>query len=302
MISSFALYQALANGIVTGCVYALIALSLVIIFKSTDVINFAGGEVVMVGGYLGMAALVYFELNYVLVFLFGAVGMFIIGALFDRIVLHKVLGRATPGQSILVAMVIATVGLGFAMKGTVRLFHYTEEVRRLTPAFRGPPIELGPVFLQRQDIAIVVIALVLMLALFLFFQFTFIGKALRATSQNPKAAMLVGVPVQVMRLLIWGIACALAGVGGILIGGKLPMSVDMGGSVIILSFAAAVIGGFTNLPGAVFGGIMLGIIQNLVGVTISSQAITVAPFVVIMLVLTFRPQGLFGGQVRIKKV
>ena len=302
MISSFALYQALANGIVTGCVYALIALSLVIIFKSTDVINFAGGEVVMVGGYLGMAALVYFELNYFLVFLFGAVGMFIIGALFDRIVLHKVLGRATPGQSILVAMVIATVGLGFAMKGTVRLFHYTEEVRRLTPAFRGPPIELGPVFLQRQDVAIVVIALVLMLALFLFFQFTFIGKALRATSQNPKAAMLIGIPVQVMRLLIWGIACALAGVGGILIGGKLPMSVDMGGNVIILSFAAAVIGGFTNLPGAVFGGIMLGIIQNLVGVTISSQAITVAPFIVIMLVLTLRPQGLFGGQVRIKKV
>ncbi len=301
-MSAFALYQGLANGIVTGCVYALIALSLVIIFKSTEVINFAGGEVVMAGGYLGMLALVYFELNYVLVFLFGAIGMFIVGAAFDRIVLHKVLGRATPGQSILVSLVIATVGLSFALKGVARLFHYTEEVRRMQPAFRGPPIDLGPIFLQRQDIAIVVITVVLMVVLYLFFQFTFIGKALRATSQNPRAAALVGVPVQLMRLLIWGIACALAAVGGILIGAKLPMSVDMGSNVIILSFAAAVLGGFTNLPGAVFGGILLGIIQNLVGVMISSQAIAVAPFVVIMLVLIFRPQGLFGGKVALKKV
>jgi branched-chain amino acid transport system permease protein len=301
-VSAFAFYQGLVNGIVTGSVYALIALSLVIIYKSTDTINFAGGEVVMAGGYLGMLALVFFQLNYVFVFAFGAIGMFVIGALFDRIVLHRVLGRATPGKEIFVAMVIATVGLSFAIKGIVRLFPYTDEVRRLDPAFPGRPIDLGPVLLQRQDLAIVVIALGAMIALFLFFQFTFVGKALRATSQNPRAAALIGIPVQSMRMLVWGIACALAAIAGILIGGKLPMSVDMGSNVILLAFAAAVIGGFTNLPGAIVGGILLGIIQNLVGIAISSEAITVAPFVVIMLVLIFRPQGLFGGRAAVKKV
>jgi branched-chain amino acid transport system permease protein len=103
-------------------------------------------------------------------------------------------------------------------------------------------------------------------------------------------------------MLVWGISCALAAVAGILIGGKLPMSVDMGSNVVILAFAAAVIGGFTNLPGAVVGGILLGIVQNLVGIAISSEAISVAPFLVIMLVLILRPQGLFGGRVAVRKV
>jgi branched-chain amino acid transport system permease protein len=155
---------------------------------------------------------------------------------------------------------------------------------------------------QRQDLAIVGIAVLAMLALFLFFQFTFIGKGLRATSENPRAAALIGIPVRRMRMLVWGIACALAAVAGILIGGTLPMSVDEGANIVILAFAAAVIGGFSNLPGAVVGGILLGIAQNLVGIAISSEIISVTPFVVIMLVLILRPQGLFGGRVAVRKV
>ena len=118
--------QSLASGVVTGCVYALIALSLVIVYKSTDVINFAGGEIVMLGGYLGMFALLFLGLPYWLVFVFGAVVIFAVGALFDRVVLTRVLGRAVPGQSILVAMVIATVGLSYVLKGIVRVVPYTE--------------------------------------------------------------------------------------------------------------------------------------------------------------------------------
>ncbi len=134
--------QAVASGVVTGCVYALIALSLVIVYKSTDVINFAGGEVVMIGGYLGMLALLYLELPYPLIFVFGALATFVLGASFDRVVLHTVLGRAQPGQSILVALVIATVGLSYVLKGGVRVIPYTEEVRRLPPLFTGKPIFL----------------------------------------------------------------------------------------------------------------------------------------------------------------
>ncbi len=301
-MSAFAFYQALANGIITGCIYALVALSVVLIFKSTDAINFGGGEVVMFGAYSGMLGLVFFSLPYWLVFPFSIVVMFIVGALFERGVLKKVLGRAEPGQSILVAVVIATVGLAYALRGIVRLFRYTDDVRRLPAAFPGPPVELGPVFLQRQDIAIIVITVIAVTAMFLFFQYTFTGKALRGTSQNQRAAALVGIPVGFMRLLVWGIAFGLTGLAGVLVGGKLPMTPDMGGAIILLAFAAATIGGFTNLPGCIIGGIALGIIQNFFGLLFGSSTISVAPFVVIMVVLIVRPQGLFGGKSTMKKV
>ena len=293
--------QSLASGVVTGCVYALIALSLVIVYKSTDVINFAGGEIVMVGGYIGMFALLYVGVPYISIFVLSAVATFALGAAFDRVVLHKVLGRAVPGQSILVAMVIATVGLSYVLKGIVRVVPYTEEVRRLPPFFSGEPIFIGPVVLQRQDIAIVVVAVLVMLAIWAFFSLTLTGKALRATSQNPRAAALVGIPVRRMRMTVWGIASALAAIAGILLAPKLLMTPDMG-VIVILAFAAAIIGGFASLPGCVIGGILLGVIQNFVGLYVGSNAISVAPFAVIMLILAFRPQGLLGGRVVAKKV
>ena len=293
--------QSVASGIVTGCVYALIALSVVIIYKSTDVINFAGGEVVMVGAYLGLAGLVYLKLPYTLVFVFAAVVTFVIGALFDRVVLTKVLGRSIPGQSILVAMVIATVGLSYVLKGVVRVFPYTEELRRLPPFLTGEPVFMGAVVLQRQDFAIVTVSTLLMLALWAFFSLTLTGKALRATSQNPRAAALIGIPVRSMRMAVWGIASGLSAVAGILLCSKLALTPDMG-VIVILAFAAAAIGGFTSLPGCIVGGMILGVIQNLVGLFVSSRAISVAPFLVIMLILVFRPQGLFGGPVVAKKV
>jgi branched-chain amino acid transport system permease protein len=293
--------QAVASGIVTGCVYALIALSLVIVYKSTDVINFAGGEIVMIGGYAGMFALLYLGLPYILIFVVAALATFALGALFDRVVLHKVLGRAVPGQSILVAMVIATVGLSYVLKGSVRVVPYTEEVRRLPPFFTGEPIFIGSIVLQRQDVAIVAVAVLVMAAIWAFFSLTLTGKALRATSQNPRAAALVGIPVRRMRMTVWGIASALAAIAGVLLAPKLLMTPDMG-VIVILAFAAAIIGGFASLPGCVLGGILLGVIQNLVGLYVGSNAISVAPFVVIMLILALRPQGLLGGRVVAKKV
>jgi branched-chain amino acid transport system permease protein len=295
------LLQGIAGGIVSGCVYALIALSLVIVYKSSDVINFAGGEMVMVGGYLGMFALLWLELPYLLIFPFGALMIFIVGALFDRVVLTKVVGRSAHGHSVLVAMIIATVGLSYVLKGVVRVIPYTEEVRRLPPISSGTPIFIGPVVLQHQDIAIVAAAIAIMVALWAFFSFTMAGKALRATSQNPRAAALVGIPVRAMSMTAWGLAAALAGVSGILLAPKLLITPDMGG-IVILALAAAIIGGFVSLPGCVAGGILLGVVQNLIGLYVSSRAISLAPFLVIMVVLLLRPQGLFAGRAVAKKV
>jgi branched-chain amino acid transport system permease protein len=296
------LLQAAASGIVTGCVYALVALSLVIVYKSTDVVNFAGGELLMLGGYLGLLALIYFELSYPLMIVAVVVAMYLVGALFERVTLATVRGRryARNPEADLVPMVVATIGLGYLLKGAVRVVPYTEEVRRLPPLVTGPPIFIGDVVLQRQDLAIVAATVVVMAALIAFFGFTATGKALRATSQNPRAAALIGIPVRAMRMIAWGLAAGLAGIAGILLSPKLLMTPDMG-SVVMLAFAAAIIGGFSSLAGCVIGGIVLGVVQNLVGVMFSPQAMSVTPFVVIMLVLVLRPQGLFG-ELAFKKV
>ena len=284
-----------------GLIYALLALSVVAIYKSTDVVNFAGGEVVMLGGYFALLALTYFKWSYGVAFVFAAAITFVIGWCFDRAILDKVLGRAMPGQSIMVSMVIATVGLSFLIKGLVRVVPYTEEVRRLQPLFVGEPVFIGPAVLQQQDIAISVISIIIILVVGAFFRFTLAGKALLAIAENPRAAVLVGIPVKLMRSLVWGLSSLIAALAGVLLAPKLLLTPDMGG-IVIMAFAAAILGGFTNLPGCIIGGIILGITQNLVGLFISSKAIAVAPFIAIMLVLVVKPEGLFGGQQVSKKV
>ena len=299
---SLLLLQAAASGVVTGCVYALVALSLVIVYKSTDVVNFAGGELLMLGGYLGLLALVFFELSYPVMIIAVIVAMYAVGALFERITLATVRGRrySENAEADLVPMVVATIGLGYLLKGAVRVVPYTEEVRRLPPLLSGPPIFLGDIVLQQQDLAIIGATVVIMLALTAFFGWTRIGKALRATSQNPRAAALIGIPVKSMRMIAWGLAAGLAGIGGILLSPKLLMTPDMG-NVVMLAFAAAIIGGFNSLVGCVVGGVMLGVLQNFIGILFSPQAMSVTPFFVIMLILVLRPQGLFG-ELAFKKV
>jgi branched-chain amino acid transport system permease protein len=294
--------QAAASGIVTGCVYALVALSLVIVYKSTDVVNFAGGELLMLGGYLGLLALLYFELSYPLMVIAVIVAMYVVGALFERITLGTVRGRrySKNAEADLVPMVVATIGLGYLLKGAVRVVPYTEEVRRLPPLLSGPPIFVGDVILQQQDVAIIAATVVIMLALTVFFGWTRVGKALRATSQNPRAAALIGIPVKSMRMIAWGLAASLAGIAGILLSPKLLMTPDMG-NVVMLAFAAAIIGGFSSLVGCVVGGVILGVVQNFIGILFSPQAMSVTPFFVIMLILVLRPQGLFG-ELAFKKV
>jgi branched-chain amino acid transport system permease protein len=296
------LLQATASGIVTGCVYALVALSLVIVYKSTDVVNFAGGELLMLGGYIALLALTYFELSYPLMLVVVIAAMYLVGALFERIPLNTIRGRryARNAEADLVPLVVATIGLGYLLKGAVRVVPYTEEVRRLPPLMSGPPVFIGDVILQQQDIAIIVVTLLVMVALTAFFGWTRIGKALRATSQNPRAAALIGIPVKSMRMVAWGLAAGLAGLAGILLSPKLLMTPDMG-NVVMLAFAAAIIGGFSSLAGCVVGGIILGVVQNFVGILISPQTMAVTPFFVIMLILVLRPQGLFG-ELAFKKV
>ena len=293
--------QGIISGVVTGCVYALVALSLVIVYKATDVVNFAGGELVMIGAYIGLLLLMWLDWPYVVIFLITPVFTYALGVLFSRFALEKINRKKTTSSTVLVSFVIATIALSNMLKGIVRVIPFTEEVRRLPPLFSGPPLFLGDLVIQPQDIVIVVVASLVMLMLWVLFGYTMVGKALRATSQNERAASLIGIPVKSVKSAIWGLSAMVASIAGLLLAPKLLMTPDMG-NMVMLAFAAAIIGGFSSLPGCVVGGILLGIVQNMVGIFISPQAIAVTPFFVIMLVLLIRPQGFFDKTLAYKKV
>lgn len=293
--------QAVVSGIVTGCIYALVALSLVIIFKTTDVVNFGGGEFVMVGSFLALFALVFLGVGYALALVLAAAAMFALGMIFDAVTMNRIGGRLYTRQTELVPTIVATIGLSYLLKGAMRAVPYTEEPRRIPPLFNQPPVFIGDVVIQAQDIVIVAATTLIMLGLWAFFRFTMPGRALRAISQNARAACLSGMPVRTLRMMVWGLSAAIAAIAGVLFAPKLLITPDSG-TVVMFAFAAAIVGGFTSLPGCVVGGILLGVTQNLVGVLIAPQAISVTPFFIIMVVLLLRPQGLFGDAIALKKV
>lgn len=289
------------SGVATGAIYSLIALSIVIVYKASEAVNFAAGEYTMIGAYVALYFVVSLSFPYYIIFPLVAVATFALGAVFERLAILPITRRTKGRESPLIPIVIATFGLSLMLKGLVRVFPYTEEVRSLPPLIRGAPLFIGGVPILLTDIAIVVIAILAILGFWLFFSFTMLGKALQASSQNPRSAALSGIPVAKMRMIVWAIAGLMAGLSGVLVGPKLGLTPDMGG-VIMIALAAAVIGGFNNLPGSIIGGFIVGVAQNLIGYFFGSETIAVAPFVIIMIVLVLMPQGLFGGTAHVKKV
>ncbi len=291
------LQQGIASGLVSGSVYALLALSIVMIFKTSEVPNFAAGEMFMAAGYVALYLLVFRDTPVYLAIPITLVASFVAAALFRRGVLTQV-ARASGSP---VNLVIATLGLSYILKGLVRRTGFGDTPRTFPALVSNESVMIGQASVTRLDIAIFLTAIAVMAAVFALFAYTKIGRSMRAVGMNPKAAQLMGVDIQRTHMLVWGLSAVVSAIAALLISPKILMTAEMGG-IVTLAFAAAIVGGFSSLPGAVVGGFVIGVVENLVGLFISSRAIVVAPFVVIMLVLILRPQGLFGGKFAIKKV
>ena len=289
--------QGIASGLVTGWVYALLAMAIVIIFQTTDVANFAEGEVFMASAYLAFFLIAMLALPYWIAVPATVVAIFAGTALFRRIVLTQV----AAAKGVAVNLVIATLGLSYALKGIVRATGFGDTPRSFPSVLPEGSVTLWQASLTYLDLAIFVAALAVMALFFWMFNYTKTGRAMRAVGMNRRAAQLVGIDLGRVQMLVWGLSGAISAVAAMLIAPKILMTAEMG-VVVTLAFAAAIVGGFTSLPGAVVGGLIIGVTENLVGLFVSSRAINVAPFVVIMLVLIFRPQGLFGGKLLVRKV
>lgn len=286
--------QTIVNGLAFGSIYALAALSLVLIFKASDVVNFANGELAMFSAFGANVFLDTLKFPYWASFLCALAFAAVLGAVAE-FTLMRPLRKTNPLAQILVTIGLATLLTGIA--GWVWNF----EGRSFPDPITGPPLRLGGVILKQADLLRIGVTVVIALMLFLFFRFTLVGTALRAMSQNPTAARLMGVNVNRMTTLTWAIATMLGAVAGMLIAPSTFLEPLMMADVAVKAFAAAVLGGFTSMPGAVLGGLALGLIDNLVGTYISQELRSTFAFAIIIGVLVVRPNGLLGRVVK-KKV
>lgn len=291
------LQQGVLSGLVTGSVYALLAIAIVAIFKTTDVPNFGQGEIFMMGGYVALMLLLSAGWSYAMV-IPATLALVALGCvMFQKVVMERVTGSRGVG----VQLVIATLGLAYTLKGLVRQTGLGDTPRSLPSLVSNDPVIIGDAALTRLDVAIFMVAVAVMVALFWMFNSTRIGKAMRAVGMNPRAAQIVGIRLSHIRMMVWGLSGLISALAALLITPKVLITPDIA-HIAILAYAAAIVGGFTSLPGAVLGGFVIGVIENLVGLFISTNAIVVAPFLAILITLIVRPQGLLGGKPQVKKV
>lgn len=293
----FFLQQGVVSGMVTGSIYAILALAIVLIFKTTDVPNFAQGEIFMAGGYVALYLVIVLSAGLNLAIAVSLLAVMVACGLFQRVVMNRI--RKSDGLPI--HYVIATLGFSYLLKGLVNISGLGDTPRSMPALISGGSITIGQAYITALDAAIFVVAVLVMALLFLVANKTRLGKALRAVGMNARAAQLVGISLPRMYLYVWVLSGLISAVAAILITPKLLMTPNMG-MIVMLAFAAAIIGGLGSLPGAVIGGFVVGITENLVGLLISTNAIVVSPFLAIMVVLLVRPQGLFGSKLQLKKL
>ncbi|MBY6275647.1 branched-chain amino acid ABC transporter permease [Symbiobacterium thermophilum] len=285
--------QQIISGLATGSLYALAALGLVLIFKTTDVVNFAQGEMAMFGTFIMFTLLKTAGLPYWGAFVLALAFAFLMGAVIERVALRPL------AQAPLISVLIATLGLMQIING-VAGWIWGYQARPFPTAVSGSPIRLGDLVITLPDLVNLAVSLVVMTGFFLLFKFTELGIAMRAVAENRVAARLMGIPTDRILSLTWGLGGVLAATAGILIAPVTNLDINMMADMQIKAFTAAVLGGFTSLPGAVVGGLTLGVLENLVGQFVP-QLKTPFAFGLIVLVLMLRPSGLMGTVQR-KKV
>jgi branched-chain amino acid transport system permease protein len=285
--------QLLVNGLALGSLYALTAFGIVLIFKTTRVITFAQGETAMFSTFVAFTLLTTFQLPFAVAFVLTMLFAGLFGALIERVVLRRI------STTTVLNPVIVTVGLSLILLGAAGWI-WGYEIRTFPDPVVGPPFRLGTVVVSQLNALIFLVTLVLMAVLFAFFRFSPTGIAMRAVAENRVAAQLMGISIGRMNALGWGMGTAMGAVTGMLIAPINYLDPGMMGDVALKAFAAAVVGGLTSLPGAVVGGLLLGIIDSVAGFEVAELRNTIA-FALIVLVLVVRPAGLLGRH-EIKKV
>jgi branched-chain amino acid transport system permease protein len=282
------LTQYLISGLTSGAIYALIALGFGIIYNTTTIINFAQGEMVMLGA---MSAISIYHLvpSLPVAFAGGVAAVALVGLVLERLALRPVRDPSP------LTLIIITVGAAVLIKGVAMLL-WGKEAYPLPPFSGNVPFHLGEATILPQNLWVLGLTVVLVAVLEAFFRFTLVGKAMRACSYNPRAARLVGIAATRMVQLSFGVSAALGAGAGILIAPLTLGVYDMGTMLGLKGFSAAIIGGLGSLLGGVLGGLILGVAEALASGLISSGYRDAVAFLLLLIVLFVRPQGVVGGR------
>ncbi len=281
-------FQLLISGLSFGSLYALIALAMVIIYKTSEVPNFGQGEMAMISTFVAYALLVTYGHSYAVSF----AGALLFAALLG-IFLEFVFLRRAKEPNIL-SLILITLGFEMVLYGLASWKWGAEQRNFPFPVSDFDVIQLGPAVVSQLNIATLVITVVLMFLLFLFFRYTKVGIAMKATQQNAMAARINGIRTNRILSITWAMSSVIGGVAGMLLAPIATLDPNLMMDPLLKGFASAVLGGMTTLVGAALGGYMLGIIENLFGAYVSVEFKSIVAFGIIVLVLCFKPSGLFA--------
>jgi branched-chain amino acid transport system permease protein len=285
--------QVLITGLGQGCLYGLIALGFVLIYKATEIINFAQGELMMMGAFFALTYISILGLPFWLGLALAMATMAVFGYLLDMTVIRVMIGESQ------IAVVILTISIGFILRSAAAAL-WGADIQRLEAPYGGKMAHFHGLLIGQEYLYVIAGTIVLSLLLFLFFRFSSLGIAMQAASQNQLAAYYMGIPVKRVFSLIWAVSAIVAGAAGALMGPISLVSPQMG-FIGIKAFAAAVIGGFGSLPGALLGGLIIGGSEQMAGVYLPAGFQEITAYLIMFLVLTIRPEGLFS-QLQQKKV
>jgi len=283
----------LSNGILIGLMYSLIALGFVLVYKATDAVNFAQGEFVMIAGFVAVGALTVLGVPLWLSVAAALVGMIVFGFVLERVMLRKLIGRPV------IAVVMATIGLAAILRG-LGPFGIFQGTRTLPLPIRDEPFVLGPLFIPPIQLLGGIVSLAFLGGFGYFFLKSRKGVAMRAVADNQQVAMAMGIDVERYFGLAWAMTGVVSALGGVLWGNMLGVDVNLA-LVGFKVFPVVILGGLDSIPGAVIGGLIVGIVENVaagyVDPYVGGGTKDFAPYVLMIVALMIRPYGIFGKRI-----
>ena len=287
--------QLVISGIAQGCIYGLIALGFVLIYKATETVSFAQGELMMLGAFCGLLVMGFWGYPFWVAVLASMGAMAATGYVIERAVINPILGQ--PAFSV----VMLTIGIGYVLRGLVTMIPgIGTDTHVLAVPYKDQTFQWGALMINAEQAVVVVVTALLCLVLFLLFKYSKLGIAMQAMSQNQLAAYYMGIPVKKLNSMVWALAATVAAVAGLLLAPITFVHANMG-FIGLKAFPAAVVGGFGSLPGAIVGGLVIGVVESLSGFYLPDGFKDTAAYIVVLLMLMVMPNGLFG-QVTRKKV
>lgn len=287
--------QLLIGGVAQGCIYGLIALGFVLIYKATETVSFAQGDLMMVGAFGGLLTMVWLGFPFWVSVIAAVAGMALFGMVLERLVIRPILGQ--PAFSI----VMLTIGVGYVLRGLITMLPAVgTDTHTLPVPYAGAVVRLGGLVMSADHLVVIAVTALLCALLYAMFRYSKLGIAMQAASQNQLAAWYMGIPVKRLNGLVWGLAAGMAAIAGLLLAPITFVHANMG-FIGLKAFPAAVVGGFGSLPGAIVGGLVIGVVEAMAGFYLPEGFKDIAPYVVVLLMLVIRPNGLFGERMA-KKV